>query len=255
MKIDYSQYVITFSCAILMISAGIAFAAGDASEVKKAAKKSEVREIKKQTLFVYKPPMRGAPRARIGGGTRGKSVADLELFLLTPDHIAHTSKAQPTLYWYVSEPGEALYEIALIEDKTLKTVIEGRLDNIVEPGIHEIPLEKFNVTLTPGVVYQWFVTLIIDAEQRSRDIVASGMIERIEPSPEQKAQLHLADRVSEQQVAVYAQEGFWYDALSSISELIESHPKRHQYRSLRASLLEQVGLQEVATFDRDATSQ
>jgi hypothetical protein len=45
---------------------------------------------------------------------------------------------------------------------------------------------------------------------------------------------------------IYAEEGYWYDALWEISRMIEASPKDADLRQQRASLLEQVGLSEAA---------
>jgi hypothetical protein len=47
----------------------------------------------------------------------------------------------------------------------------------------------------------------------------------------------------------YAAAGLWYDAIKAISDLIQAHPQMKIYRKQRASLLEQVGLKEIAESD------
>ena len=50
---------------------------------------------------VYKPPLRGTPVARMGGGTRGEDEDAPEVYVLTPEHTGLTSQAQPVMYWYL----------------------------------------------------------------------------------------------------------------------------------------------------------
>ena len=52
---------------------------------------------------------------------------------------------------------------------------------------------------------------------------------------------------------VYAENGIWYDAIGSVSEQIEAAPHDATLRVQRAALLEQVGLSEVADYDRAQT--
>jgi uncharacterized protein DUF928 len=47
-----------------------------------------------------------------------------------------------------------------------------------------------------------------------------------------------------------AEAGLWYDAIAVLSERIESAPNDPLYRKQRAALLEQVGLPDVASYDR-----
>ena len=96
--------------------------------------------------------------------------------------------------------------------------------------------------------YQWSVALVRDPGQRSQDIVASGTLTYVEPSAELKQKLTQVDK--EALASIYAREGYWYDAIESLSELIEAQPQDKRWRELRASLLEQVALPEVAEYDR-----
>jgi hypothetical protein len=52
--------------------------------------------------------------------------------------------------------------------------------------------------------------------------------------------------------AIYAKEGVWYEALSSLSGLIRKNPENKGLYRQRASLLEQVGLKREADLDRKA---
>ncbi len=47
-------------------------------------------------------------------------------------------------------------------------------------------------------------------------------------------------------VMAYAEAGCWYDAFAAISDLIDRNPDDGRLRAIRASLLRQVGFEEVA---------
>ena len=54
---------------------------------------------------------------------------------------------------------------------------------------------------------------------------------------------------------IYAEVGLWYDAVSTLGDLIDTPPKGitlQELRQQRAALLEQVDLEEVAAYDRQA---
>ena len=194
--------------------------------------------------FVYRPPMRGAPVARIGGGTRGIGDMTLELVVLAPDHTGLTTKEQPTLYWYVSEPVPTKLEVTVINDEAIDPALEEVVATPGRAGIQKIELAKSGTRLEPGLEYRWFVSVVADPGQRSNDIVASGTIQRITPEGALKARIAKAD---ERALArIYAEEGVWYDAVDAISRLIEKSPNDAALREQRAALLEQVGLQAAA---------
>jgi Flp pilus assembly protein TadD len=49
-----------------------------------------------------------------------------------------------------------------------------------------------------------------------------------------------------------AANGIWYDAIGLYSELIDARPNDRGLREERAALLDQVGLKDVANYDRQA---
>ena len=193
-----------------------------------------------QAAFIYKPPLRGTPGARVGGGTRGTGVADAELMVLVPDHAGLTTQAQPTLYWYADSPVNAQFEFALIDDNEIDPLLEVAVSDKPVSGLKRLDIGDYDITLKPGVSYQWSVSLVSDQNNRSTDVFSTGVIERIEPDNDLKSRVQ--NSKGTRRVAVYASEGIWYDALDAISSLIEQSPDDQGLISIRASLLEQVGL-------------
>ena len=99
--------------------------------------------------------------------------------------------------------------------------------------------------MEPSVQYKWFVTLAVGTEASSKDVVAGGTIERI-PYVEV---LVLCEGMNGNTVNELAKCGLWYDAITTLSEMIEKTPDDRKLRKHRASLLRQVGLWEVARHD------
>lgn len=193
-----------------------------------------------QASFIYKPPLRGTPGVRVGGGTRGTGVADAKLMVLVPDHVGLTAQAQPALYWYSDSPVSARFEFALIDNNEIDPLLEIEVSDSPLSGIKRLDVGDYEITLKPGVTYQWSVALVADENNRSTDVFSAGVIERIEPNEALKGRIENSKGTD--RVAVYASEGLWYDALDAISSLIERSPADQGLLSIRASLLEQAGL-------------
>src|SRR5678815_5340578 len=104
------------------------------------------------------------------------------------------------------------------------------------------------VKLSLGVEYQWVVAVVTDPDNRSRDLVASGVIKRIEPTAELKEKM--AKATPDSLAGVYAEAGIWYDALAAISDRIEAEPENKALRQARVDLLSQVGLKAAASAER-----
>jgi hypothetical protein len=203
--------------------------------------------------FVYRPPLRGAPAARIGGGTRGIGDVTLELAVLAPDHTGLTIREQPTLYWYVSKPVSSRLEVTLINDDAIDPELEKEIQNPPGGGIQRVDLSKTATRLKPGVEYRWFVSVVADPGQRSNDVVASGTIERI--VPDEALQNRIASADARSLAGIYAEQGIWYDTIDVLSHLIEQSPDDGALREQRAELLEQVGLKTVADYTRASGAQ
>src|SRR6266850_838809 len=199
-----------------------------------------------KTKIVYKPPLRGAPAVRIDGGSRGNGVSLICLNVLAPDHTGLVVQEQPSLYWYQSEPAAVPLELTLIVDKKAQPVLQVKLPDAGRAGIQRLKLSDYHVTLSPGIEYEWVVALVVDPESRSKDVVASGYIQRVNPSAGLTARLANAGKA--ERPSIYAEEGIWYDALDAVSDLVEAQPDNASWRAEQAALLQQAGVTNAAAY-------
>jgi hypothetical protein len=197
--------------------------------------------------IIYNPPKTGAPKVRVDGGTRGDNDNLPTLSVLAPDHVALTTQEQPTLYWYQSKPARLRFELTLLEENKNKPVLVVKIDSSDKSGIQSLKLSEHQLKLVTGVEYEWAVALVADPENRSKDIICSSVIKRVEPSPALASKLAKAGKP--ELAAIYAEEGIWYDALEKVSNLIETEPANGLLHQLRSSLLTQVGLNQAAAYD------
>ena len=259
-----SPFLFYVVVTVFMLQFASATIADEAKEPKKEASAPQSESQRKKTseshaeemvrtvrMPAYNPPRRGAPDGRVGSATRTPGEGAVTLLVLAPDHTGLTVREQPDLYWYLSDSPSYPIVLTLSGDKDTKPVLEIQINPPPQPGIQRIRLADYNVRLEPGVEYQWFVAVVVDREKRSKDILAGGLIERVELSPELRATLVQSPK----QLApeIYAAAGIWYEAISGVSELVDASPKDPVLRRQRASLLEQVGLSEVATSEKQFT--
>ena len=207
--------------------------------------------------LVYVPPKTGAPRGRVGGGARGGAQGPsgggpVSLSVLAPDHPGLTVEAQPTLYWYLSRSANAPVEFTIMTDETTRPLFETRISESGQPGVQRVRLADYGVHLDPGVAYRWYVALVPEPARRSRDVLAGGVIERVEPPSGLEAKLSKAPAADAPRI--FAEAGIWYNAIASLSALIEASPRDAALKEQRAVLLEQVGLKNVAAYDRSVSA-
>jgi hypothetical protein len=168
------------------------------------------------------------------------------LISLVPSHVGFTIADQPVVYWYLSRPTQARTLFVLLDARSLQVVQSITLPPSERAGIQSVRFKEYGVTLQREVPYRWFVNVLIDPATPARDLVAGGAIERIAPEfPPAK----VPSASSLDAVHFYAAQGLWYDAMAAISDLIAGAPLNDIFRQQRASLLQQVGLQEVAEWD------
>lgn len=215
----------------------------------------EVKEQKTQAgqvtkAVLYQPPRGlGAPSAgrRVGGGTRGTNKSIPILSVLAPAHTGLTIREQPDLYWFASEVVTNPVELTLTLEKGDTPLLEKRLQVPTHAGVQRVRLSDYGVKLIPGERYNWSIALVLDPKRRSKDVIAVGAIERVERANIDPAALAAAPTTDS--FYRFAADGLWYDAVMTISELIESAPADPALRKHRAELLDQVDLSEVGNFD------
>ena len=103
-------------------------------------------------------------------------------------------------------------------------------------GLYALSLRNYGVQLQPGIVYTWSISVLLDPQAWSSNIVASAPIV-CDPTltPNLPAGIDPAQRA-----AYFAEMGFWYDA---ITYAMEAH--RHGRNSAIAALLQQGGLSSI----------
>ena len=194
---------------------------------------------------VYQPPLRGAPDRRIGGGTRGGSI---DLSVIAPKQSSWTSQEQPRVYWFISaipEQGHLAFTLTKAASSA-QTLLEAFIPMPATSGIQSYRLAGYR--LEPGVEYVWSVSLSFGQDEDKADQVArGGIIYHALPPDEKLEWSHLKEN---ELALLQAQSGYWYDAIDSVSMLIDTHTQSIEYWEWRKDLLRQVGLETIADFSR-----
>ena len=239
---DNLMKIHSFSFSPLWILAALFVVAQDAPPVFAQAQTTNAAPHVK-----FRPPISGTPSVRVTGGSRGTGEALTTLDVLAPDEIGITTQEQPSLFWYQSKPATAKFELTLLEDNKVKPLVQFEIDRSSKAGIQRLKLSEHGAKLAVGVEYQWVIALVTDPDNRSKDLVASGVIKRIDPAADLKEKIASATPAS--LPGVYAEGGIWYDALSMLSDQIDAHPDDQALRQTRADLLRQVGLKAAANSE------
>jgi hypothetical protein len=191
----------------------------------------------------YRPPTSAALKLRVDGHVRGTDDAALTLTVLAPEHVGLTTKEQPSLYWFQSKAVNTRFELTITERKAVKPLLEARLE-VPSGGTQRLRLSDYKVSLAEGVEYRWSVAMVVDPDNRSSDVVASGVIKRVKPTETLLRRLKSAPAADIPYI--YAEEGIWYDSLETLSELVDARPQDARLHEIRAIYFMQVGLHDAA---------
>jgi len=189
-------------------------------------------------------------------GSRGNTGRPKHpIFALAPNHPrtipAETVTQSPTLFWYLSEPSESSIVFKLDpKGKTKgwkKPIKLPENETQFKAGLHQIPLDKLGIQLSPGVSYRWSVTVDEERRGKGKNPYSSAGI-RFVGNSDEFVQNMVANQDDLAKAQVYAKDGLWYDAFSSLTNYIQSHKNDCQLIKARATLLEHeiVGLAIVA---------
>ncbi len=167
--------------------------------------------------------------------------------LIPSSNIGITLAEYPTFLFYIPEANlegvEGEFSLRNEKDEEVYQKIiklkdsDNRIVRVELSGSGSAPLEV-------GKFYYWVFTILFDPIDRSANTDVSGWIKRVEPSSELKHKLINAS--PQEQPAIYATDGIWYEAVVSLANLRCSSPSDLSLVSDWESLLQQVGLPEVS---------
>ena len=211
--------------------------------------RSEISQTPAQeSVPVYVPPRRGAPKDVAAAATRGAIAPRLKV--LAPNHAGLTVAAQPTLYIYTQGAGWLQVRVKRAPDAGAGFT-SARIEIKDPAAIRPVALAELGVALDPGDEYR--VTVMSYDRGGTVRATDSVLIERIAAPVE--LSVMTTGRPASAQANAFASAGIWFDALDAISRAIDGAPDSAGPRRGRAALLEQIGMKEIASFDRKGMPQ
>jgi Domain of Unknown Function (DUF928) len=174
-----------------------------------------------------------------------------------------TANEHPTLWFYSPYAQDAIARIdfvlregdnsvdspqgRLLLGQTLRyrqrVVYQSSIQAPKNPGIMNVALPETSESLAIDKLYQWELKLTMK-RQRDRVVSVKGWIQRVNFEPQ------LSDRIDEasptQAAALYAENGLWYDALSTLATLKQTRSQDSVIQQDWKNLLKSVDLGRLA---------
>jgi hypothetical protein len=257
--------------AILLLAVTVAVAApaqpdaapADGGETRKA---DEVKPTTTAPAPRRRPPMPFRPRVADGSSRRESGIARASrgagekepprIHLLAPEaSTVTTTREQPTLFWYISEPTERNVRLSLtptssprgglkrFSDPVVSVVVNG----VKRGGIHALDLSKTKgtdgapVKLEEGAQYKWVIEFELSTTERAKNPVSSCTLKRIAGTDTLAG---AAAAGGWDAAAAYAQAGVWCEALAALQQAIEADPNNASLRAARREMLASQKLEE-----------
>jgi Domain of Unknown Function (DUF928) len=207
--------------------------------------------------ILRRPPInRGAPTDRRGAGTRGEcppvNMAPTGLVPTVASNnsqivIGNTETEYPTFWYYIPYSAEKIHSIkfAIVDEKDNLLTKEPIPVNISGmPGIISFTLPKTGQPLKPGQYYHSYLLIDCNPQSRSEDVAIEGLVQLVPANVEFKKRLQVA--TEREKVILYAQQGYWQDAITDLGELRRQRPSDTTLIEDWKALLNSVGLTNIA---------
>jgi len=198
----------------------------------------------------YNPPNRGAPGRSStvrDAGSRGCGLIALEPTLT---HWGETLEPQPTFWVFISEADRTV-DLTLTHETTDAVLYTATYSAMPAAGISHLPAPADAPPLAPDQPYRW--TLSIDCPDESgTNPATTGVVMR--RSPDLDLAQALTDAPPAERVALLANHGLWYDALTELGHLRLAQPDDADLQATWDSLLTHEFVQLPDLVDQPLTA-
>jgi Domain of Unknown Function (DUF928) len=158
-----------------------------------------------------------------------------------------TTSERPTFWFYVPYTQELTASAEFVlQDSLQNDIYRNAIALPPKPSVIGVSLPS-NASLQVGKTYHWYLKVLCNQQQiESVPIYVEGDIQRVNLDFRMMQQLETAAD-PQQKVAIYAQEGIWFDSLTMLAQMRQKNPHDVSVASDWQSLLRSVNLDNVAT--------
>lgn len=204
-------------------------------------------------------PFEGAPSGRGQGAGSQSGECQIEeqqtpkpLIALVPKETTtdgentavwgRTSQTNPTFWFYSAYP-QNTYVLLELQDEEENILYETSVQlQSEEPGLVSVTLpSEQEAVLEAGKKYLWYFYVMCN-QPNSPDDFVHGWVEVSSVNPEFTNKLEQATPI--ERIELYAENGFWYDALNELEKLRSQQPGNPQLNEIWTDLLKQVDIVE-----------
>ncbi len=193
----------------------------------------------------------GIPGRRLGGGTRSDTIfsnAYAALVAVTmPDALSVTTALQPKLLFYVPAMTTANTAEFVLFNHGNELVYETTFEVAPTGGLVSVEIPEDAPPLALDENYQWYFSIIPEANDRAHDIVVYGSIRRVDAAAwlaQRQIDISRLDQLTPLRKArtLYQQADLWLDAAVMLDQMRQQNPEDIAIAAEWSHLLESAGL-------------
>jgi Domain of Unknown Function (DUF928) len=202
------------------------------------------------------PPDLGAPKGRTGGGaSRGTCTESQAMRAVLPRNSNRaydlTVSARPTLWFYLPDRPHPNTQLEFVlQDAADRYVYK---TTFVQPNPHagllSLTVPEESSPLKAGAIYSWTLSIQCNPSHPSQISFVRGAIQRVAVEPFQAIAPNLSTTLVLPDRAVvaklYAQQGYWSDAITILAEALQSQPRNQPATQLWKDLLTRSGITDL----------
>jgi Domain of Unknown Function (DUF928) len=211
------------------------------------------------------PPSRGIARNRSAAASRTAArqskcpAVDQPLTALVPEYRSEagnqvwglTGMDHPTFLFYVPYPKTSVVNISFtLQDESNPADTQIVYENLKlvptqTTGMMAIVVPKSSPPLVANKPYHWFLTLNMNCTIGQRPIFVDGWVQHKDLERDLNAQINQAS--AHRKVALYAENGLWYDAIGTLANLRSTKPQDAALNQDWQNLLDSIELGHLAS--------
>ena len=209
------------------------------------------------------PPQRGISGNRSAAASRDKCPEVAQpLTALVPEYRTSkqdqnpnvwslTGMERPTFLFYIPYAKNSIVNISFtLQDESNPAETGIVYENLKilpaqTPGVMQVVLPNSVTPLAPNKPYHWFLNLNMACTIGQRPIYVEGWLQRVDVARTLRKQLEGATPL--EQVALYADNGLWSDALTTLANLRAAKPKDPALSQDWRNLLDSIELGHLAS--------
>lgn len=205
---------------------------------------------KQKRGFQVNIPKKGLPGRRENGGTRRESCMSGELpllaLLLPSTNIGLTTAPYPRFFWYTpkntaQKVNFTLHKVNETGQRTL--VYNTSFQPSRESGVTSLalPSQRNLAPLEINQLYQFSVSLICGQDTSPNSVITVyGWVQRVAVS--NNVESTLKQLSPKERISVYAEQGLWFDLVSTLADLCACNPSDPTLLATWVSVVKQTAL-------------